>query len=148
MQEPKDKRTTAYKEWKAKQNTQTFTIKTGNHNQKLDIPDEIINELIKPRGLGDTIEKITEATGIKKVVKAIFGDDCGCDERRDRLNEKYTKARPAERCFTETLYDRYKAYRERRTLNHWNQIDIDVLIDCYAHIFAIQYFSKDLCRTC
>ena len=39
------------------------------------------------KGLGDTIEKITEATGIKKAVKFLFGEDCGCDERKEILNE-------------------------------------------------------------
>ena len=34
----------------------------------------------KSRGLGDTIEKITEATGI-------LGLPCGCDYRRDLLNK-------------------------------------------------------------
>ena len=50
----------------------------------------------KPKGLGDTIEQITEATGIKKVVKAIAGEDCGCDERRDALNKlfPYKKVQP------------------------------------------------------
>ena len=33
-------------------------------------------------GLGDTVEKITEATGIKKAVKFIAGEDCGCNERK------------------------------------------------------------------
>tara|TARA_R110002020_G_scaffold97546_3_gene232518 strand:+ start:206 stop:622 length:417 start_codon:yes stop_codon:yes gene_type:complete len=41
----------------------------------------------KMEGLGDLVEKVTEATGIKKVVKAVFGDDCGCDERREKLNK-------------------------------------------------------------
>ena len=50
----------------------------------------------KSKGLGDTIEKITEATGIKKVVKAIAGEDCGCDDRRDLLNSlfPYKKMQP------------------------------------------------------
>lgn len=44
---------------------------------------------MKSRGLGDTIEKITAATGIKKVVKTISksaGVDCGCDGRKEALN--------------------------------------------------------------
>lgn len=47
----------------------------------------------KSEGLGDTIEKITEATGIKKVVKWLAGDDCGCEERKAKLNLlfKYTE---------------------------------------------------------
>jgi hypothetical protein len=43
----------------------------------------------KSIGLGDTIEKITEATGIKKVVEVfseITGIDCKCDERKAKLN--------------------------------------------------------------
>ncbi len=46
----------------------------------------------KSRGLGDTIEKITKATGIKKVVKTVskaVGKDCGCDKRRDSLNRMF-----------------------------------------------------------
>ena len=41
------------------------------------------------KGLGDTIEKITEATGIKKVVDTISektGKDCGCGKRKAALN--------------------------------------------------------------
>ena len=37
------------------------------------------------RGLGDTIDKITTATGIKAAVKAVAGD-CGCGERQGKLN--------------------------------------------------------------
>ena len=33
------------------------------------------------------IEKITKATGVEKVVKAIFGEDCGCSERKEKLNK-------------------------------------------------------------
>ena len=46
----------------------------------------------KSKGLGDTIEKITEATGIKTVVEAISeatGIDCGCGERKDLLNKLF-----------------------------------------------------------
>ena len=46
----------------------------------------------KSKGLGDTIDKITTATGIKKIVKAIAGDDCGCEERRKWLNKKFKYA--------------------------------------------------------
>lgn len=41
------------------------------------------------KGLGDTIEKITAATGIKKVVEAVSsatGKECGCKKRREALN--------------------------------------------------------------
>ena len=35
--------------------------------------------------LGDDIEKITKATGIKKVVDKLPGD-CGCGKRKEKLN--------------------------------------------------------------
>lgn len=40
----------------------------------------------KSRGLGDSIEKFTRATGIKKVVDKVSNGDCNCDKRRDTLN--------------------------------------------------------------
>lgn len=45
----------------------------------------------KSKGLGDSIEKFTKATGIKKVVDtvaAVMGKDCGCKKRKAALNDK------------------------------------------------------------
>jgi hypothetical protein len=47
---------------------------------------------MKSKGLGDTIEKITKATGIKKIIKVASekaGVACGCDGRRDKLNKMF-----------------------------------------------------------
>lgn len=41
------------------------------------------------KGLGDTIETITKATGIKAVVEGITGGDCGCDKRKEKLNKLF-----------------------------------------------------------
>tara|TARA_Y100000361_G_scaffold42454_1_gene36505 strand:- start:371 stop:562 length:192 start_codon:yes stop_codon:yes gene_type:complete len=44
------------------------------------------------RGLGDSIEKLTKATGIKSIVEKgarALGKDCGCSERRDSLNRMF-----------------------------------------------------------
>ena len=64
-------------------------------------------KMAKSKGLGDTIERITKATGIDKVAKAVLGDDCGCDERKKKLNQMfpYNKVRQ----FTE---DELKIYEE------------------------------------
>lgn len=43
----------------------------------------------KSKGLGDTIHKVTSVTGIKSVVKKIAGKDCGCSERRKKLNDLF-----------------------------------------------------------
>ena len=47
---------------------------------------------MKSKGLGDTIEKVTRATGIKKgveTVSKVTGKPCGCAARRDSLNRKF-----------------------------------------------------------
>ena len=56
----------------------------------------------RSEGLGDTIDKITTVTGIKAAVKAVAGDDCGCEERRKRLNEMFPYNNKEENANTET----------------------------------------------
>jgi len=44
---------------------------------------------MKSQGLGDTIEKFTKATGIKKIVDTIseaVDKDCGCEARKEAFN--------------------------------------------------------------
>ena len=46
-----------------------------------------------PRGLGDSIEKFTKATGIHSLVhygaKAVGKKDCGCNKRKEKLNKLF-----------------------------------------------------------
>ena len=56
MEEPKDKRTKAYKEWK------------------------------KLQGAGDLVEKVLQVTKVDKVAKWLLGEDCGCEKRKEFLN--------------------------------------------------------------
>lgn len=61
----------------------------------------------KAKGLGDTIEQITEATGIKKAVEMFSkatGLDCGCDERKEKLNQLFSYNRNIN-CLTEKDYN-------------------------------------------
>lgn len=47
---------------------------------------------VKSRGVGDTIEKFTKFTGIKRAVDVVsekLNKDCGCGERRDSLNRMF-----------------------------------------------------------
>jgi len=46
----------------------------------------------KSKGLGDSIEKFTKATGIKKVVDVVSKTtkkDCGCNKRKKKLNKMF-----------------------------------------------------------
>lgn len=108
-----DKRTKEYKEWKA-----NFEA----------------NQEKESKGLGDTIEKFTEATGIKKVVKAVFGDDiCGCDERKDKLNKLVPYK--VVNCLTEEQYD-YVTKVLDRSRNRIDKITLKKIIDIYNHVYG------------
>jgi hypothetical protein len=48
-----------------------------------------MNNTQNPRGLGDTIEKISTKTNLKKLVNFLFGENCGCEERKEYLNKKF-----------------------------------------------------------
>lgn len=66
----------------------------------------------KAQGLGDTIEQITEVTGIKKVVEVFSkatGLDCGCEERKAKLNNLIPYRRKVN-CLTESDYEALKPF--------------------------------------
>ena len=85
----------------------------------------------KSKGLGDTIEKITETTGIKKIVHGLFGDDCGCEERKDKLNKLFPYKKVE--CLTEEEFN----YLNDFGFNV-STIDIDkqkILLKIYNRVF-------------
>ena len=47
----------------------------------------------RPKGLGDSIENFTRATGIKSLVSmasnAMGKKDCGCNKRKEALNKAF-----------------------------------------------------------
>ena len=49
--------------------------------------------MAQSKGLGDTIEKITTATGIKSLtqlaMEAVGKKDCGCNKRKEKLNKLF-----------------------------------------------------------
>lgn len=57
----------------------------------------------KSEGLGDTIEKVLDVTGIGKVAKWILGEDCGCDKRKEKLNKLFPYKKPL--CLLEDEYN-------------------------------------------
>ena len=67
-------------------------LEAGNQKEDaLQEEDGIVN-IMKSKGLGDTIEKITKATGIKAMVEKTskaLGKDCGCKKRKETLNRMF-----------------------------------------------------------
>jgi hypothetical protein len=39
------------------------------------------------RGLGDTVHRVARATGVTRVVKRVTCGGCGCQKRRESLND-------------------------------------------------------------
>jgi hypothetical protein len=102
-----DKRTKEYKEWKAKR--------------------EAASE-----GVGDTVEKVLKATGVADVVKFIAGEDCGCDERKAKLNKLLPFNNPE--CFTEAEYNWLTDFFDKKVsvIDRNTQMQ---LVDIYNRVF-------------
>lgn len=123
-----DKRTKEYKEWKKYQEQ----LKETPYNKSL--------------GLGDVVEKVTEVTGIKKVVKAIWGDDCGCKERKERLNNLFKRKdvkilEEDEYNYLVEFYGRSKSYSIPRS-------DVRELIKIHNRVMHTGFSPNTSCGKC
>ena len=94
------------------------------------------------KGLGDTIEKITEATGIKKAVKFLFGEDCGCDERKAKLNKYFSYIE----CLTEDEYIWLTEFFKTNT-NSVKYNERRKLIEIYNRVFG-KRLKDTTCASC
>jgi hypothetical protein len=95
-------------------------------------------------GLGDTIEKITEATGIKKLVKWMVGEDCGCDERKQKLNELFPYKKV--NCMLESEYLFFKEWYDCNT-DRIKPSEAIVFLKMYNRIFNRKEESTT-CASC
>ena len=101
----------------------------------------------KSKGLGDTVEKITKATGIKAVVDTISevtGIDCGCEGRKEVLNKlfPYKKA--------ECLTDENVNYLRDMFSKNVNQLSIkqqNKITEIYLQVFNVKIQPSN-CGSC
>ena len=98
----------------------------------------------KSKGLGDTIEKITEATGIKAVVEAVVGDDCGCSERKAWLNKRFPYAKPMSEQDQESVKNILKPAMSRNRLYGG---EMQLTVDMYERVFSVRK-KKSRCGSC
>jgi hypothetical protein len=84
-------------------------------------------------GLGDTVEKIIHFTGLQHFVD---GKDCGCDERKQKLNEMFPYRFKA-RCLTEDEYNQWTDFQLNKSLT-LNSEQIKFVCDLYASVFNRQ----------
>ena len=100
----------------------------------------------KKKGLGDTIEAITEVTGIKKVVElfsSATGLDCGCDERKYKLNKLFPYNRNIN-CLTEQDYNSLTVILKRNQLTPQDQLAV---ANIYFNVFK-QKLELSNCSSC
>jgi len=104
----------------------------------------------KSKGLGDTVEKVLDSPGIKPITKAIKkalfkdGEDCGCKERKVKLNQLFKyKLKP--RCLTESEYKQWGEFKKIVTLTI-NDKQIKYICKLYSEVMQRQYFEP--CRNC
>jgi len=102
----------------------------------------------KATGLGDTIEAITEATGIKKAVEMFSeatGLDCGCDERKEKLNNLFPYNRNIN-CLNESDYNKLTKYLQpsQSSLNPEEQREVS---DIYFNVFNYR-LQISSCSSC
>lgn len=115
-----DKRTKEFKEWKK------------NHENA-------------SKGLGDTVEKITTATGIKKAVKWLAGDDCGCDERKEKLNKLFPSRFKAD-CLQKDEYEFLKNWFSQNKTRMKPSEQRDLLV-IYNRVFRTKQ-QYTTCASC
>lgn len=87
----------------------------------------------KAEGLGDTIEKVTTATGIKAAVDWFSeqtGIDCGCDARKQKLNAIFRYRKPE--CLTKDEYETLGALLSKNVIRTAEQHQINRI---YNRIF-------------
>ncbi len=107
---------------------------------------ELVNDIKEDvaKGLGDTLEKVFEKTGIKKLVKFIAGEDCGCNERKDKLNKMFPYRKP--NCLIEDEY----LILESFFLNSTSEIKPSMqksLLPIYNRVFNVKREATS-CSSC
>ena len=94
-------------------------------------------------GLGDVVEKIAKATGIKKVVDALV-DDCGCDERKKKFNKIPLWKRRKVNCIEESDYPFVKEFI-KMTKYPFN--DRERFVKIYNYVFRVNVKNTN-CVSC
>ena len=130
-----DKRSKDYREYKQWKDTK---VEEGYESHKKSVEKQ-------SKGLGDTIAKITKATGIDKIVKFVAGEDCGCDERQEKWNAKFNYK--GVKCVSE---DDYNFLKDFFSAGH-NSVNFEQrsrLYDIYNYAFGTALSKNTSCSSC
>ena len=99
----------------------------------------------EPKGVGDIVETVLEKTGVAAVAKFVLGEDCGCEERKQKLNEMFSRTRKPE-CLQEDEYRWLKEwfFVERNQIKPTEQ---QALLKIYNRIFKVKQNATS-CASC
>lgn len=99
-----------------------------------------------PIGLGDVVEQVTKATGIKAAVDWFSektGVDCGCDERKQKLNELFPFRSVKPTCLTKEQYDIINTIPVK-----WRKLDFQLrqrIAKVHAEVFSHKFSVPCTC---
>lgn len=96
---------------------------------------DILGDAAKPKGLGDVVESITEATGIKAVVEAVANavdKDCGCAKRKESLNKLFPRRVLSDLSIEDNEFLKDFFSVKRSSVNRPLQVQ---LVDIYNRVF-------------
>jgi hypothetical protein len=96
------------------------------------------------KGLGDTVEKVLEVTGVSKVAKWLLGEDCGCDERKQKLNELFPYKKPL--CLEQTEFEYLNEWFNKKT-DKITPIEQNKLFAIHSRIFKVRN-EPTSCSSC
>ena len=98
-------------------------------------------------GLGDVLEDIAKVTGIKALVKAVAGEYCGCEERREILNNLLPRGRKQIRIMTEEEHIKYGKFIATRKQGRLEADEVKYLMSLYVDIYNRKW-RKVRCTSC
>lgn len=111
--------------------------KRGKNTKKQSASKKKVEQVKKDlsQGIGDSIEKVTKALGIKKAVDLFSkGKDCGCEERKQKLNAIFPyKIKPE--CMTENEYNAFKEMKAGMKKNIITAQERNIIASLHARLF-------------
>ena len=111
---------------------------------------KVVKKVVKKvasKGFGDTVEKVFKALAIDKVAKFVLGEDCGCDERKKKLNELFPYRQL--KCLTEKEFN-YLSANNNEVLTKKSGIlpsEQYAMIDIWHRISGVRWQTTS-CEPC
>jgi hypothetical protein len=102
-------------------------------------------KVVKPSvGFGDTVEKALELIGADKLAKFVLGEDCGCEERKAKLNKMFPYRKPE--CLTEQEHQ-YLTDIDIRKKNTFKPSEVTRIREIYSRVMKVRLEPSN-CASC